>query len=68
MSDDIELDDLDNLDDLLSDIIDTDDLDNLDEDILLEDMADIAGISVNELDDLDAADFARLVDKALKNL
>jgi len=65
LSDDVELDDLDNLDDLLSDIIDTDDLDNLDEDILLEDMADIAGISVDELDDLDAADFARLVDKAL---
>ena len=57
--------DYDDEDEKLSDDIELDDLDDIDEDILLEDMADIAGISVDELDDLDAADFARLVDKAI---
>ena len=45
--------------------LELDNIDDLDDDILLEDIANIAGISVDELDDLDAAEFARLVDKAL---
>ena len=47
------------------DDINLDNVDNIDDEILLEEMADIAGISVDDLDELDAADFARLVDKAL---
>ena len=49
------------------DDINLDDVDDIDDEILLEEMADIAGITVDGLDDLDAADFARLVDKALNN-
>jgi len=52
-------------DEELSDDIELDDLDDIDDDILLSEMADIAGMDVDDLDNLDAADFARLVDKAM---
>lgn len=47
------------------DELELDDIDNLDDDILLEEMADIAGVTVDELDDMDAVQFSKLVEKAL---
>ena len=52
----------------LSDDIELDDLDDIDDDILLSEMADIAGMDVDDLDTLDAADFAKLVSKALDRM
>lgn len=41
------------------------DIDNLDDDILLEDVAEFAGIDVEDLDDMSDIEFSKLVDKLL---
>lgn len=41
------------------------DIDNLDDDILLEDVAEFAGIDVDELEDMSDVEFSKLVDKLL---
>ena len=41
------------------------DIDNIDDDILLEDVAEFAGIDVDELNDMSDIEFSKLVDKLL---
>ena len=41
------------------------DIDNLDDDILLEEVADFAGVDVDDLEDMSDVEFSKLVDKLL---
>lgn len=43
------------------------DIDNLDDDILLEEVADFAGVDVDELEDMSNIEFSKLVDKLLNS-